>query len=318
MVNEKIVQIFTEIADMLEILGENPFRIRAHQRAAEVIRGIQEDLGVLHQRADKAIEEIPGIGKDLHQKIIEIIETGRSSMHEKLVRKLSPGILDLLRVRGIGPKKVKLFHDQLDIDSIDKLRSAAESGALAVLPGMGEKSQKKILDALQQMAFKKERIPFKLALKEAEAYVAYMKKCKAVKQIQYAGSLRRKMKTIGDIDILTSGSDAASISQHFFFFFKIVSVQGSGETKSSVLLGKNIQVDLRVVAEESFGAALFYFTGPKHFNIYVRTLALKKGLKVNEYGLFKGERKIAGKTEEEMFKALHMAYLTPVQREDFQ
>jgi DNA polymerase (family 10) len=316
MINERIVQIFEEIGDMLEILGENVFRVRAYQRAAEVIRGLS-DLEEMHKKDDKAIEGLPGIGKDLHAKIIEIITTGECEMHARLLKQVGPGMLDMLRIRGIGPKKVKLFRDQLGITNLEQLKSAAESGALATLPGMGEKSEAIIVAALRDQSLSKERIPYAKALETATAFIDYLKSFKEVKQIQYGGSLRRKKATVGDIDLLVTGTDTDKIMQHFAAYPKVRQLLNRGDTKSSVVLEGNLQVDLRVVDAESFGAALFYFTGPKHFNIHVRTLALKRGWKINEYGLYEGEEKLAGKTEEEMFEGLGMPYMTPEERENF-
>ena len=303
----RIIQIFEDIADMLEILGENVFRVRAYRRGAEAVRNSSADL---------LLERVPGIGDDLHAKIKEIHETNGCEMHARLLEKLSPGILDLLHVRGLGPKKVKLFWEQLGITTLEALKSAAESGALATLPGMGEKSEQAILESLSQNTYEQKRIPYAQALAQAEAYIEYMKLCPALEQIAYAGSLRRKRETIGDIDLLVQGSDPALLSAHFLAYPKVHQVLAQGDTKSSVVIDQNTQVDFRVVDAESFGAALFYFTGPKHFNIYVRTIALKKGLKVNEYGLFQGEEKLAGRTEEDMFAGLEIPYLTPEQREE--
>ncbi|QQR54929.1 hypothetical protein IPG41_07185 [Candidatus Peregrinibacteria bacterium] len=321
--NDHIVQIFEEIADMLDVLGENVFRVRAYRRAAEVIRGLS-DLKEMHKNRDADLEEIPGIGKDLHAKIVEILETGHCEMHERLMKKLSPGILDILRVRGIGPKKVKLFYEQLGIQSLEQLRSAAESGALATLPGMGEKSQSAILVALNENTQSKTRTPHEVALPEAEAYLSYLRKNLLIKEVVYAGSLRRGQSTIGDLDLLATGGKnmstetVAALMKYFIAYPKVQTVLAEGETKSSVVIHGNLQVDFRVVDEDSFGAALFYFTGPKQFNIHVRTLALKRGLKINEYGVYQGEEKLAGKTEEEMFEALEMPYMTPQERHHFQ
>lgn len=316
MINDRIVQIFEEIGDMLEILGENVFRVRAYHRAAEVVRGLS-DLEKMHKDNDKTIENLPGIGKDLHAKIIEIIETGESEMHARLLKQVGPGLLDMLRIRGIGPKKVKLFRDQLGIVSLEQLRSAADSGALATLPGMGEKSQAVIVEALNAQSFSKERTARAVALKEAEAYIEYLKNYPEVEQIAYAGSLRRGQDTVGDVDILVTAKSTEKIMQHFCAYPKVQQILSQGETKSSVVLGANLQVDLRVVEPDCWGAALFYFTGPKQFNIHVRTLALKRGLKINEYGIYDGEEKLAGKTEEDMFAALDLPYMTPQERHDF-
>ncbi|MFA6023597.1 MAG: nucleotidyltransferase domain-containing protein [Candidatus Gracilibacteria bacterium] len=317
MINEKISQIFTDIAEMLEVLGENPFRVRAYQRAAEVIKGFGKDLEVLCKTDEKELEAIPGIGVDLRLKIKEIVETGKAQMHEDLKKKVGPGILDMLHVRGIGPKKVKLFMEQLDIRSVAALKAAAESGALATLPGMGEKSQAGILESLAQMTHLKERVPYAFALKEAKEVLTYLGTSPHFEQAQYAGSLRRKMKTIGDIDILATGKNVPQMMEFFLAYPRVKQVLAAGDTKCSVVLDSEMQVDLRVVEPESFGAALFYFTGPKHFNILVRTIALKRGWKINEYGLYDGEKNLASRTEEEIFEKLGLPYLTPDQREDF-
>lgn len=316
MINQKIAEIFEEIGAMLEILNESTFRVRAYQRASEMIRGFSQDLRELHERDDAEIEKIPGIGKDLHAKIVEIIETGECQMHKDLVGKLSPGILDILKVRGVGPKKVKLFYEQLGIDTIAKLKSALESGAIATLPRMGQKSADAIMESLSQATHLKERIPLYLALPVAEAYVSYMKKSKDLEEIEVAGSLRRRLETIGDVDILATGKDAERMSKHFLSYPKIKQVLAAGDTKSSVVLEEDIQVDFRVVEPKSFGAALYYFTGSKHHNIHTRTMAIKKNLKINEYGVFNGEKMVAGKTEEEIFKTLELPYIPPEIRED--
>ncbi len=316
MINEKIAKIFDEIGNMLEIMGSNTFRVRAYYRAAESIRNLNYDLEVLHKRKDILIEKIPGIGKDLHAKIIEIIESGSCKMHDKLTKEIGHELLELLSLRGIGPKKVKLFYDQLGVKNIKQLKSAAESGALAQLSGMGGKSQKSILKAINQKSIAKERIPYDKAIRIAKDYLDYMNKCKYIEKIEYAGSLRREKESIGDIDILATGKKPKLILQHFLNYEKINNVLSAGKTKSSIILHSNIQVDLRIVKVENFGAALMYFTGSKQFNIKIRTLALKKGYKVNEYGLFKGKNRIAGETEEEIFKILSMDYVSPKDRED--
>ncbi|MFT7184350.1 MAG: DNA polymerase (family 10) [Oceanicoccus sp.] len=316
MINDRIAQTFDEIGNMLEVLGKNIFRVRAYYRGAESVRNFGEDLAALHAAKDEMIEDIPGIGKDLHAKIIEMIETGACEMHTRLLEEVGPGILEILRLRGIGPKKVKLFYDQLGISTLDQLKAAAESGALATLPRMGEKSQESILSSINQGSIGKERIPHDSALKAAEIFIKYMKTCKDLEQIQFAGSLRREKETIGDIDLLVSGTENVKIREHFLAYEKVQQTLGAGETKSSVILEGNMQVDLRIVPSESFGAALLYFTGSKHFNIKLRTHALKQGFKVNEYGLYKGEEKIAGITEQEMFDGLGIDFVPPNQREE--
>ncbi len=314
MLNNSIAEKFEEIADMLEVLGDsNVFRLRAYRRGAEAVRGYSVDIASM---GEEEIGKIPGIGKDLNSKIIEMKVTGACAMHAELMSKLSPGILQILKIRGVGPKKVKLFLEKLGIDSVSKLKAAAESGAIATLPGMGEKSEKAILESIQESTHLKERIPIKVALPEAEAYVEYMKSMKEVKKCEYAGSLRRRQETIGDIDILAIGSDSKKMSDYFLAYPKVKRVLVNGETKSSVVIEGEIQVDFRVIDESSFGATLYYFTGSKQHNIQTRTIAIKKNLKINEYGVFDGEKNIASKTEEDVFKAFGLPYIPPEIRED--
>ncbi len=306
----RIAEIFNDIADLLEVKGENVFRVRAYRRGGEVVLNT----------ADPSVEGVAGIGKDLHAKILEIRDTGRCEFYQVLLGQFPPGILDVLHVRGLGPKRVKLFYEQLGIHSLEGLRGAAESGALATLAGMGEKSQALILTSLEQMTHEARRLPYLEALPMAEAYVAYMKKCPKVAQVQYAGSLRRKKATVGDADVLVipvddSAETIAEASRYFVDYPQVIQVLAEGDTRSSVVLQGNFQVDLRVIPAESFGAALLYFTGSKQFNIELRTLALKQGLKVNEYGLFRGEDRIAGRTEDEMFKGLGIDFVPPEERE---
>lgn len=301
---------------MLEILNENKFRIRAYRRAADVLKGYALDLKELVSENPAELDNIPGIGKGLQFNIEEFVKTGNMEIHKDLLSKLAPGILDVLKVRGVGPKKAKLFYEQLDIDSVDKLKSAAESGALATLPGMGEKSEQAILESLGQQTFLQKRIPLYIALPEAESYVAYMKECECVHKAQYGGSTRRRLETIGDIDILAVGTNSEEMSEHFLKYPKIKQILARGETRSSVVIEGNLQVDFRVVPEKSWGSALYYFTGSKQHHIQTRTIALRKNLKINEYGVFKGEKNIASESEEEVFKAIGLKYIPPEIRED--
>lgn len=314
MINASIANQFEEIADMLEVLGDaNVFRVRAYRRGAEAVRGFAKDIAAM---SDEEIESIPGIGKDLHAKILEIKKTGACKMHADLLRKLSPGILQILKIRGVGPKKTRMFLEKLAIDSVEKLKGAAESGAIATLPKMGAKSEKAILEAIEQSTHTQSRIPLYTALPEAEEYVAYMKMMPEVKKAEYAGSLRRRLETVGDIDILAVGTSPKKMSEHFLKYPKVKKILAAGDTKSSVLIEGNIQVDFRVVKQSSFGAALYYFTGSKQHHIQTRTIALKKNLKINEYGVFKGQKNIASKSEEDVFKAIGLPYIPPEIRED--
>lgn len=334
MENQRIAEIFNEIGEMLEIQGENRFRVLAYQKAALTIGDLGAECSdIYNEGGTKALEEIPGIGKDLALKIAEMVDTGKCSYHEELMKKFSPGLLELLRVRGVGPKKVKLFFGELKIDNPEKLRRAAEKGLLRDLPGMGEKSEADILKALLEYDMHTERMMLSQALVLADEIIGYMKKCVEVKRIEYAGSLRRMKETVGDLDILaavsgigTSGGDgkAEKIMDHFVKYGDVKDVIAAGRTKTSVILKSGIQADLRVIDEKIFGAALHYFTGSKEHNVAIRDRAKKMGLKISEYGVFEilkkrgkeDEKLVGGKTEEEIFKAVGLPFIEPLLREN--
>ena len=306
MENQKIAQIFQEIGDILELQGDSVFRIRSYHKAAQVISNYPRHLRDIYEKDPKLLDDIPGVGKALMEKIIEILETGDCRKHIMLVKKIKPGLLNILRLRGIGPKKTKLFYDELGIDSVVKLQDAAWRGLLQALPGMGEKSEAAVLAAIEAYGRLTARMPIHEALETAEEIAAYMKK--KAKKVEYAGSLRRRRETIGDIDILACGGD--EVVEHFCKFPAIEHVEAKGSTKATVVLESGVQVDLRVVEEASFGAALYYFTGSKAHNIAARKIAQKMGLKI------KGEKSVAGKTEEEIFKKIKLPYIIPEMRED--
>jgi DNA polymerase (family X) len=321
--NRQIADIFQEIGDILEIQGANRFRILAYQRAARTVADLPRELREIYHGDARKLEELPGIGKDLAAKIVELLKTGKCKAHQDLLKTFDKGLLEILRVRGVGPKKVALFFSQLRIDSIAKLRKAAEDGLLRDLPGMGEKSEADILKSLGEYDRHRERMLLSDALRIADRIVDYMKKCLGVTRVQYAGSLRRMKDTIGDIDILAAAKypvkDSAKIMDYFLEFPEVKSVIAHGDTKSAVLLKSGVQSDLRVLDENIYGAALHYFTGSKAHNIMIRDRAKKMGLKVNEYGVFKlgrREKLIGGRTEEEVFKSVGLPYIEPEMRED--
>lgn len=328
--NQRIAQIFQEIGDILDINGENRFRVLAYQKAVLNILNLPTELRDVYEKDPKLLLEIPGIGKDLAAKIVELLTTGKCAYHEELLKKFDRGLLEILRVRGIGPKKVKLFYSELGIDSIEKLRKAAEEGKLRALPKMGEKSEAEILIALKDYDKHTERMMLSDALHQARKLVKYMEKGPGIEQATFAGSLRRMKETIGDIDILVSTKNpkkyTAEIMEYFVKYPEAVKVLAKGETRSAILLQSGIQTDLRVLDTKIFGAALHYFTGSKAHNIVVRDRAKKMGLKVSEYGVFKikhvkGKKEpreilIGGATEEEVFKSVGLPYIEPEMRED--
>lgn len=328
--NQRIAQIFQEIGDILDINGENRFRILAYHKAAQNILNLPRELRDIYDEDPKQLETIPGIGKDLSAKIVEMISTGKCTYHQDLLKKFDKGLLDILRVRGVGPKKVKLFYSELRIDSIEKLRKAAEGGLLRTLPKMGEKSEAEILVALKDYDKHTERMMLSDALHQAKKLVAYMEKAPGVQLACYAGSLRRMKETIGDIDILVSTNNpeknTPEIMEYFLKYPETEKVLAHGDTKSAIVLQSGIQTDLRVLDTKIFGAALHYFTGSKAHNIVVRDRAKKMGLKINEYGVFKlqkvkGQKEprevfVGGATEEEIFESVGLPYIVPEMRED--
>ncbi|HAU39763.1 MAG: family X DNA polymerase IV, DNA polymerase (family X) [Candidatus Peregrinibacteria bacterium GW2011_GWF2_43_17] len=316
MENQKIAQIFQEIGDMLEITGDSVFKIRSYHRAAQVVANYPYHLRDIYEKDPKLLDKIPGIGKSLMGKIIEILDTGDCKKHLQLVKQIKPGLLDIMKLRGIGPKKTKLFHDELSIDSVAKLKSAAKRGLIRELSGMGEKSESEVLKSIESYGRLKARIPMYEALDIAEEIISYMKKSDAVSKVEYAGSLRRRLETVGDVDILACGDKPEEIIKYFCDFPFISHIESRGNTKTTVILENGMQVDLRVVSKDDFGAALYYFTGSKAHNITTRKIAQKMGLKINEYGVFKGNKKIICRTEEDVFKAINLPYIIPEMRED--
>ena len=314
MENLKAAQIFKDIANILQIKGDNPFKIRAYQRAAQNIESLTEGLEAFIK--DDRLTDIPGIGKDISNKIKEFQETGKIKMFEDLKKSMPEGLLDLLNIPSVGPKTAKLLYEKIKIKSIPDLERAIKKGKLEGIFGIKEKTVENILKGIELLKKGRERMPLSTAMRVADEFAVSLKKLPEVKNISTAGSLRRQKETVRDIDILVISRQPEKIMNAFTSLPAVKEVLAKGETKSSVRTEDDIQVDCRVVEEKSFGAALIYFTGSKNFNIKIRQLAIKNGLKVNEYGVFKGERFVCGKTEEEVFKIIGMPYIEPELRED--
>ncbi len=315
MKNQQVANIFNEIADLLELKGENVFRIRAYRRAAQNVDGLTRDVSTL---SDEELAAIPGIGKDLIGKIHEYLEKGSVAKHEELKKEIPRGVLDLLRIPGLGPKKVMQFYDKLKVSSIDELEEAIRTGKLSGLPGIQKKTEENILKGIGLIKRGTDRRPLGRVLPLAEDIIRRMKDAAPVDKIEVAGSIRRMKEMVRDIDILTTSKHPEKVMDSFVGLPQVSRVLAHGPTKSSVMTEDGIQVDLRVVDEDSFGAALQYFTGSKQHSIRLREMAVKAGLKLNEYGVFKepGDKKIGGKTEEEMYKALKLPWIPPELRED--
>ena len=313
--NSDIVDKFNKLADLLEIGGDNPFRVRAYRDAARTIAGLAQSVPDLIATG-KPLTDFTGIGKDLAGKIREIVETGKLSQLEELQRKLPPGLHDLLRLPKLGPKKVKVLYDQLNIADVQSLKTAALDGKIRELQGFGAKTEASLLAEIDRRGGGAGRLKWVVAEEIARAYVAYLKSDESIRDITVAGSYRRGMETVGDLDILATAGNKSEITRRFVEYEDVAEVLSQGSTRSSVTLRTGLQVDLRVLPQASYGAALHYFTGSKAHNIAVRKLGQKKNLKINEYGVFKKDKRIAGETENEIFEWVGLPYIEPELRED--
>jgi len=313
--NADIARVFDEIADLLELGDENPFRVRAYRNAARIVGGFGTDLAA-EIEAGRELPKLPGIGEDLAAKIHEIVATGSCALADKLRKKYPAGITDLLRLPGLGPKRVATLYRKLKISSPEALARAAAEGRLRELSGFGEKTEARLLEVASAQLLKKRRFPLATAAQYGEPLAEFLRAIPGVDQVVIAGSYRRRRETVGDLDLVVTAKRPAEVMRRFTAYPEVKDVLAAGETRSSVRLQCGLQVDLRVVAPESFGAALHYFTGSKAHNIAVRKLALARGLKLNEYGVFRGTRRVAGDTEESVFAAVGLPWIPPEQRED--
>ncbi|RMD79053.1 MAG: DNA polymerase/3'-5' exonuclease PolX [Gammaproteobacteria bacterium] len=314
--NADIAAVFDEIADLLEIQGDNPFRIRAYRNAARTLRDMGVEVSeLLAQGVD--LSRLPGIGKDLAQKIEEVVRTGTLGQLEELRRQVPPGLTELLRLPGLGPKRVQALREHLGIEDLEALRRAAREGRIRELPGFGAKTEQAILQALaQRPAGGEERVLLATATQYAEPLAEHLRRTPGVEQVVIAGSYRRAKETVGDLDILAIAADHQAVMERFTGYDEVARVLSRGTTRSTVILRSGLQVDLRVVGHESFGAALHYFTGSKAHNIAVRRLGVERGLKINEYGVFRGQRRVAGETEDSVFASVGLPFIPPELRED--
>ncbi|TSA09485.1 MAG: DNA polymerase/3'-5' exonuclease PolX [Deltaproteobacteria bacterium] len=314
MKNQEVAAVFDGIADILEIQGANPFRIRAYRKAAQNIENLTEDISVVAARS--GLEAIPGIGRDLAGKIQEIITTGTFKDYEDLKKEVPSGIVTLLAIPGVGPRTAKLLFDHFGVSSIEEVEKLALEHKIQGLPGIKARTEENILKGIAILKKGRERLPVGIALPVAEEIVAMLrKKCPGC-PVHLAGSLRRRRETAKDIDLLVASEKPARVMEVFTGLPLVSEITASGETKASIRTREGIQVDLRVVEPKSLGAALCYFTGSKAHNIRIRDLAVRQGLKINEYGIFKDEKWLGGRTEEEVFQAVGLPYIPPELRED--
>ncbi len=313
MKNKEIAEIFARIADALEYKNALSFKVIAYRKASRVLNDLTEDIEKL--ALEGRLEEIPGIGKGIAQKIREYLEKGTMAKYEEAIKGIPEGLLELLNIQNLGPKTLALANRELGVQNLSDLKKVIADGRLAKLFRMGEKKVENIKKGIELYEGGRKRIPINEAFTLACEIVEYLKKNPKIKEVCPSGSLRRMKETIGDIDILCTGKPGGAIIEYFTKYPKATRVGACGETKGTIFVG-NRQVDIRVVPEKSFGAALQYFTGSKAHNIKLRLLAQKKGLKISEYGVFKGKRYIAGRTEEEVYKTLGLAWIPPELREE--
>jgi DNA polymerase (family 10) len=341
--NRDVAAAFDEIADLLEFQNANPFRVRAYRNAARRITDLSEPLVSVAADPKRDLTEIDGIGKDLAQKIGELLGTGRIEMLEQLRSEIPGGVLAKVRIPGMGPKKAAALHKELGISSLDELKAACEADKVQALKGFGKKTQDKILAGIGLAARAEERIYWAHADEIVQELLAHMRELKSVRQLEVAGSYRRGRETIGDLDLLVDADDADAVMDQLGRFEELATVIGRGDTKMSIRLGRGLQIDLRVVRAKSFGAALQYFTGSKDHNVILRGMAKDRGLRINEYGVFrvaKSKRNsapgcaggsdepddteyknaespnyLAGRTEEEVYATLDLPWFPPEIRE---
>lgn len=313
--NAKIADILNELADLDEIAGENPFRIRAYRNAARLVQNLPQNVATMLAQG-KDLTELPGIGDAIAEKIKTIVKTGDLPQLHEIEKKVPHILSELLKIQGLGPKRVKTIYEKLHIKNIDNLKAAIEKNKLQNLPGFGEKTAALIMNGIQNLASFSQRMPWTTAEPIAKSLQAYLEKCPAVKTVTIAGSFRRHKETVGDLDILVVAKNGKTVIDYFTHYKDVAAVLSKGETRSTVRLHSGLQIDLRVVPAKSYGAALLYFTGSKAHNITLRRIAQKKKLKINEYGVFKGDKQIAGKTEKEIYHLLGLPYFQPESREN--
>jgi DNA polymerase (family 10) len=312
MENPEVAGVFEEVADLLDIQGANPFRVRAYRMAARTIRDLSAPLAGADE---ETLCELDGIGADLAGKIRSILETGDLPLRQELRQSMPPGLRDLISIAGLGPKRARTLHEKLKIGSLDDLRHAAKTHRISKLAGFGEKMETAILRALEGRQESAKRFQLVEAKVFADAVVRHLKETRQIAQIEVAGSYRRHKETVGDLDVLVTCKQPDAAMDRLRQFEPVAEVLARGDTKMSVRLRNGLQLDLRVVPDESFGSALQYFTGSKEHSIVLRRMAQERGLKINEYGVFRGATRIAGRTEEEVYESVGLPWIAPELRE---
>jgi DNA polymerase (family X) len=315
MKNREIARLFNDIADIMEIMEDNPFKIRAYRKAALNLEGLTRNIEEL---SHKELLEIPGVGQDLAAKIEEYLQTGAMAAHEALKSKVPAGVFTMLAIPNLGPKTAKSIYDQTGVTSIEELERAAAEHRLAGIRGIQQKTEENILKGIAAVKRGRERQPLGRMLPAALDLVESLEKRASVERIEIAGSIRRRRDSIKDIDILATSPDPAGVMEAFTNLPQVEAIVMHGLTRSSVTIREGVQVDLRVVEPESFGAALAYLTGSKAHNVRLREMAVKRGLKINEYGIFRDEddKRLGGEREEDVYRLLGLPFIPPELRED--
>ena len=313
--NTDIAGIFDEIADFLEIEGENPFRIRAYRNAARTVSGLGSELKDM-VAAGEDLTKLPGIGKELAAKICEILETGTAKALVKLQQRIPETVIEMLKLPNLGPKRVRVLYRDLKIKNLKQLSLAARKGRIRALEGFGEKTETGIAEAIEARAQKEKRYKIAAVKPTVDSLIDFLKEVSGVIDVVAAGSYRRSRETVGDLDILITARKSSPVLKRFVEYDAIDKVLSSGATRSSVVLRSGLQVDVRLVAQSSFGAALQYFTGSKDHNIAIRRLGQQRGLKINEYGVFRFEKQVAGRTEASVYRSVDLPCIPPELREN--
>jgi DNA polymerase (family 10) len=313
--NSEIAEIFYEIADLLEIEDANPFRVRAYRNAARTVAGYPRRINEMVEEGED-IDDLSGVGEDLAKKIREIVQTGNLEFLEKVRSRTPHSLIKLLGIKGLGPKRVQKLFNELGIRNLKELRAAIESGKVAHLEGFGNKTVENIRQSLEADTLEEERTRLDIAEQFVAPLVSYLEELATVEDVAVAGSYRRRLATVGDLDIIAISDAGAQVAKAFVSYDSVDEVVSQGATKTMVILRSGLQVDLRIVSKEHYGAALLYFTGSKAHNIHLRNLAVDQGFKINEYGVYKGEERIAGQNESEIYGLFNLPVIPPELRED--
>jgi DNA polymerase (family 10) len=313
--NREIAEQFERVADLLEIEGANRFRVRAYRNAARTIGGCSRSVAEMVARGED-LSELPGIGKDLAARIGEIVRTRHLALLDEVAEHTPAGLSDVMRVEGLGPKRARVLHEELGVGSLEDLAKAVAAHAVRELPGFGEKTEARIRASIERMGHAPARTRLVYAEQVAAPLIEWLRGSKGVRDVEMAGSFRRRRETVGDLDILATARRGSDVMDRLVRYEDVDAVISQGRTRATVRLRSGMQVDLRVVPQVSYGAALYYFTGSRQHNVAVRRLAVRKGLKINEYGVFHGDERVAGRTEEAVLRSVGLPFIPPELRED--